>query len=104
MVNFLEETIETITAYGKSIDDIDYINIPENYNNERFSDIEYTTVFDFSKFEEFANKIGDYDDGYGSAEVPEGTEIIFKDKSWLSRGEYDGSEWWNYNACPPILI
>lgn len=41
-----------------------------------------------------------YDDGYGGQELF-GT-IWYKDGSWSSRGEYDGSEWWNYNICPKI--
>ena len=26
--------------------------------------------------------------------------VVFKDKSWLGRGEYDGSEWWKYKTVP----
>ena len=40
----------------------------------------------------------DYDDGYGSQEL--GGTIVFKDSSWLERGEYDGSEWWDYKSTP----
>ena len=27
-------------------------------------------------------------------------EIVFKDRTWLERWEYDGSEWWEYKKCP----
>lgn len=40
----------------------------------------------------------EYNDGYGLQEVF-GT-IIFNDNTWLSRNEYDGSEWWVFNTCP----
>jgi hypothetical protein len=40
----------------------------------------------------------DYDDGYGGQEIF--GCVVFKDNTWLSRGEYDGSEWWEYNKCP----
>ena len=39
-----------------------------------------------------------YDDDYGIQQLF--GEIVFKDGSWLSRGEYDGSEWWRLNKCP----
>lgn len=42
----------------------------------------------------------EYDAGYGTQEVY-GT-VLFNDGSWLSRGEYDGSEWWDYNQSPTI--
>lgn len=41
-----------------------------------------------------------YDDGYGGQFVF-GT-IVFTDGSWLTRGEYDGSEWWENHRCPPL--
>ena len=28
--------------------------------------------------------------------------IWYEDGTWSSRGEYDGSEWWEYNAAPDI--
>ena len=40
----------------------------------------------------------DYDEGYGSQELF-GT-IVFKDNTWLERGEYDGSEWWERHELP----
>ena len=40
----------------------------------------------------------EYDNGYGGQELF-GT-VVFKDGSWLDRGEYDGSEWWDYHRCP----
>ena len=42
----------------------------------------------------------DYDDGYGSQQLY-GT-VWLKDGTWGSRGEYDGSEWWEYNKLPEI--
>lgn len=40
----------------------------------------------------------DYDNGYGGQELF-GT-IVFKDGTWLERGEYDGSEWWERRELP----
>ena len=40
----------------------------------------------------------EYDSGYGTMELS-GT-IWLKDGTWLTRGEYDGSEWWDYHFLP----
>jgi len=42
----------------------------------------------------------DYDSGYGGQELF-GT-IWYKDGTWSTRGEYDGSEWWENHSCPKI--
>lgn len=36
-----------------------------------------------------------YDDGFGSQHLF--GYVLFNDNTWLSRNEYDGSEWWKYN-------
>jgi hypothetical protein len=41
-----------------------------------------------------------YDDGYGGQELY--GRIWFTDGTWADRGEYDGSEWWEYHKCPDI--
>ena len=41
-----------------------------------------------------------YDNGYGGQELF-GT-VWLEDGTWLSRGEYDGSEWWEHNVLPII--
>ena len=41
-----------------------------------------------------------YDCGYGGQELY-GT-IWYEDGTWSSRGEYDGSEWWEHNSVPDI--
>lgn len=41
-----------------------------------------------------------YDSGYGSQEVF--GKIWFTDDSWATRGEYDGSEWWEHHYLPQI--
>lgn len=52
-------------------------------------------------FKDFLNKLDfHYDKGYGIQHVY-GT-VWLEDGTWLSRGEYDGSEWWQHNVCPEI--
>ena len=41
-----------------------------------------------------------YDSGYGGQELY-GT-IWYEDGTWSNRGEYDGSEWWEYQSMPEI--
>jgi hypothetical protein len=41
-----------------------------------------------------------YDNGYGCQELY-GT-VWLTNGTWLSRGEYDGREWWQHNELPEI--
>jgi hypothetical protein len=41
-----------------------------------------------------------YDSSYGRQYLF-GT-VWFEDGTWLERGEYDGSEWWEHKICPRI--
>ena len=52
-------------------------------------------------YNEFLNSLDfTYDDGYGGQELY-GT-VWLEDGTWLSRGEYDGAEWWEHNVLPAI--
>lgn len=42
-----------------------------------------------------------YDNGYGGQELH--GLIWYEDGTWSERGEYDGSEWWEYKSCPEIV-
>lgn len=54
-----------------------------------------------AQYDSFLEKLNFYyDDGYGTQELF-GT-IWYTDDSWSSRGEYDGSEWWEHNTLPEI--
>ena len=44
----------------------------------------------------------EFNSGYGGQEVF-GT-IWLEDGNWFERGEYDGSEWWEYKQLPEIPI
>jgi hypothetical protein len=41
-----------------------------------------------------------YDSGYGLQYIF--GNIWYADGTWSRRGEYDGSEWWEYMECPKI--
>ena len=54
-------------------------------------------------YENFLKELDfNYDDGFGGQELY-GT-VWLDDSTWLSRGEYDGSEWWEHNVIPPIPV
>lgn len=61
-----------------------------------------TFMWKFTSHEDFLSQLEtldrNYDSGYGSQELY-GT-IVFTDNSWLERGEYDGSEWWEDYSLP----
>lgn len=86
MTNLFEETKHALNGHGKTWDDISWIGGRDFYISvEQFME---------------AAKDTNYDCGYGSEEVAVDLVICFNDGSWLSRAEYDGSEWWRYNTYP----
>ena len=84
--NLLIETSHMMQIHNKTVEDISWIG-GRNF---------YIDIEDFF----VAAKETNYDCGYGSIEVAFDLVVVFKDGSWLSRGEYDGSEFWRYNRCP----
>lgn len=53
------------------------------------------------EFREFIDELDfDYCNGFGGQYLF-GT-IWYNDGTWSERGEYDGSEWWEYKAVPEI--
>ncbi len=90
--NIKTELLEILANHGQSQDTIDYGAI-------RFKNHEINFEGHI-RSHQLALMNREYDSGYGRQEV-DGT-IVFKDGTWLSRGEYDGSEWWEYNFKPSI--
>jgi hypothetical protein len=88
MKNLLKETIDKIQAYHKEISDIVYIGDGEG------------SACTWDEFTLMANR--EYDNSWGGAEVLCELKIVFNDNTWLERGEYDGSEWWNYMEPPNV--
>lgn len=84
MENLLKETLFVLKENGKSMEDVRYIGS----NDVQISKEDFITL---------ANR--EYDHSYGSSKVPTDLMLI-GDNWWLERGEYDGSEWWNFKAYP----
>ena len=84
MVNLLEETVEVLEEYGKTLEDIEWIG------GEDFS-------ISKQRFIILANSL--YDNGFGGQEVAKDL-VLVGNGFWLERKEYDGSEWWEYKELP----
>lgn len=65
---------------------------PKYYLKKGFSNQEFLLFVESLNFE--------YNSEYGGKELF-GT-IWYKDGTWSSRGEYDGSECWVHNVCPKL--
>ena len=80
-MNLWVETIETLRVNRKEWEDVLRIGTKEGYiEKELFRKLARDT---------------DYDDGYGASKVAE--DLIIEGKGFrMVRGEYDGSEWWNF--------
>lgn len=80
-MNLLEETIAVLAEYNLSLDDIARV---QGYDFE----------IPVENFIEVA-KNTNYDDGFGSAKIAQDL-LVIGNGWWLERGEYDGSEWWEF--------
>ena len=85
VLNFLEETIGEITGNGYKEEDVMFVgSIDGKYR------------MTWNSFKEKANFI--YDCGYGAQEIATDLIVYFYDGTYMDRGEYDGSEWWQYHG------
>lgn len=83
-MSFLKETICAIKESDHKTSDVSFIGSLDG--KYRIS---------FKQFKKIANF--DYDSGFGSPKIAIDLIICFKDNTYIKRGEYDGSEWWEYN-------
>ena len=99
MINAKEELLEMLSNNNKKIEDIKVLSIVhkwywdygEDDDDKNYLQIENINI-DVLDFE--------YGNGYGGQRLF--GIILFNDNTWLERGEYDGSEWWEYKS-PPTL-
>jgi hypothetical protein len=89
MTNLLRETKEAIKTSGHRVSDIVFIGSLETGHS-----------CSWKKFARLADV--DYDSGFGGAEVATDLRIVFSDGQTMWRGEYDGSEWWEFSK-PAVL-
>lgn len=87
-MTLLEETIAVIQSEGGSVDEVKWVGSSDG-----------TYAISWDEFCEIA-KIN-YDDGYGGQEIAEDL-VVVGTNWWMTRGEYDGSEWWEFHTKPKI--
>lgn len=92
MRNLQKETLNAIVQAEKTVEDIAYCNITMGTTSNEQEELLKGKIFDIHKLDFM------YDNGYGSQKID--GFIVFNDKTWLERSEYDGSEWWDYKECP----
>lgn len=70
-------------------------------HNKTLADVEWFGTYDYEITSEQFITLADviYDNGYGGPEVLSNL-LVVGNGWWLERGEYDGSEWWEYKECP----
>jgi hypothetical protein len=95
--NLLAETLETLTRNGKSPADVRWVGS----TTDQYSKIPTHAAGSWDEFAALADF--KYDDGYGGNEIVS-TLVIVGDDWWLERGEYDGSEWWEYKTLPKRAV
>ena len=84
-MNLLTETRENIEQSGHTPSQIIFIGSERSGHSCTFK--EYEKLADI-----------EYHDGYGAQEVATDLIIVFSDGSKMWRGEYDGSEGWEYST------
>ena len=92
--NFIVTKPRVICAYVQNIgswmddgEDMPKICLSLGYTDEQYG--QFMQKLEFT-----------YNNGYGGQEL-DGV-IWFEDGTWADRGEYDGSEWWQYHRCPSV--
>lgn len=83
-MNFKEETYEAIVDSGHKREDVMFVGSSDGKLR--------MNIDEFDKYSDF-----EYDSGYGAVKIAQDLIIYFYDNTYIKRGEYDGSEWWEYN-------
>lgn len=90
-MNLYKELKQTLEIYNLDTSDIVAVIIWD-------TTLKDSVLIPVGEFLDTARKI-DYDAGYGSIEIDPSLKIIGEDW-WLTREEYDGSEWFEFHTMP----
>ena len=92
---------EFINHIGRKSIKCVFTQFVDNIINEDGVQFFLTTGFTKDEYNQFLSDIDrNYNNGYGGQELD--GMIWYKDGTWTTRGEYDGSEWWEYHEVPEI--
>ena len=84
-MSLLEETLSRLKVNGKTEKDVRWVG-------------SYTREIGWDLFAKLAERTY-YDSGYGAQKIATDL-IIVGDNWWMTRAEYDGSEWWEFHTMP----
>lgn len=99
-MTLLAETVEKLTAHGKSPSDVRWVGIRHPDWMATINPTKATEALPTGSWDDFAGFADfEYASGYGRNEVS-GELVIVGNDWWLERGEYDGSEWWEFKTLP----
>ena len=85
-INLRQETADILKENGKTAGDVLWVQ----FGAGKF----------YCSFDEFMAAANfQYDNGFGGNEIDLTLKVV-GDGWWLERGEYDGSEWWEYKSRP----
>ena len=85
MMNLLDETIHALQTACKTPKDVRWVGTR-------------AAAWTWDDFASLASGI-EYDNGYGGQEIHSDL-VVVGDDWWLERGEYDGSEGWEFKTLP----
>lgn len=86
-MNLKEETLEVLYNHGKRKEDVKFVR-------------GYYFQISLEQFWNLADT--EYDSSYGAPEIATDLTLIGED-FWMERGEYDGSEWWDFHTMPDTI-
>lgn len=86
--------------------DLEIVAANISYNSKKdkgWCYVSLQTGYDEKEYENFFNHLDfEYDDGYGYGSQEIDGTIWCKDGYWITRSEYNGSEWWEVLKYPKI--
>lgn len=85
--NLYEETLRSIDKSNHTTDNVSWVGTADG--EYAISWEEYRQISDIT-----------YDSGFGGTNIPRDLVVVFSDKNWLERRQYDGIEWWEYVSIP----
>jgi len=104
LTNARAEIVKVLTSDNIPLRDIQaaQITFPSTYKEDEWEWIILYPGHSDAEFDQWLSKINEinYYAGYGGQKLY-GT-IWLKNGLWITRGEYDGSEWWDLHKRPPL--
>ena len=85
--NLYEETLRIINKFDHTTNNVSWVGTTDG--EYAISWEEYRQISDIT-----------YNSNFGGTNIPRDLVVVFSDKNWLERREYDGAEWWKYVSTP----